>query len=278
MLIPSAWSKATGQARAPNGRELRIAVWGWGRDENAARKDAAERLQRVQERLRRGERFPQRYAYGARPLREEILQVLEDVNRTEPAAVVTRNGYGAQVLSSARLLFLDIDLPPPTLFHRLARLFGRTPPHEAALARLRTVLTQQGATFRIYRTASGFRVMGIDRAFEPAAAETAALMRATGTDPEYARLCIAQASFRARLTPKPWRCGVRAPPGEYPRSEREQRARYAAWLREYETASRKFATCRYLETIGRGRPKRDLARLLDLHDRTTRCDLTLPLA
>ena len=33
-----------------------------------------------------------------------------------------------------------------------------------------------------------------------------------GADPPYRRLCRTQKCFLARLTPKPWRCGVAKPP------------------------------------------------------------------
>jgi hypothetical protein len=103
-------------------------------------------------------------------------------------------------------------------------------------------------------------------------------MQATGTDPAFAHLCLVQRSFRARLTPKPWRCNTSLPPGQYPRLEGELQRRFASWLHEYEQASRNYATCRYLETVGNGSPKGDVRKLLELHDRSTRCDESLPLA
>jgi hypothetical protein len=58
----------------------------------------------------------------------------------------------------------------------------------------------------------------------------------------------------------------------------EGRRRFAAWLREYETAAAGYATCRYLETVGSGRPGSAAGRLVELHDRLTRCHDGLPLA
>jgi hypothetical protein len=272
MDIPRAWVRVSGDGRSPDGRTVPVSVWGWGDDEPRARTGAADRLQRILDRIRRGEPIPHRYGYGSRPLREEILQTFDD-------ALVTRNAYGAEVLNTARLLFLDIDLRPPTVGQRLRRMFGGASADDAALTTLRQTLQQYArATFRIYRTASGYRVMAIDRDFDPAAGETQELMRATATDPAFSQLCLAQRSFRARLTPKPWRCRSSPPPGEHPRTDGELRRRFASWLREYEHASARYATCHYLETIGTGRPTRDASRLQDLHDRTTRCRESLPLA
>jgi hypothetical protein len=60
--------------------------------------------------------------------------------------------------------------------------------------------------------------------------------------------------------------------------EGEQTRRFDAWLLDYERASRNFATCRYLETIGRGTPGGEAKQLVQLHDQATRCGERLPLA
>jgi hypothetical protein len=232
----------------------------------------------VLDRIRRGEPFPGEYSYGNRPPREEILQVL-DGTTSEPLAMVTRNRYGAQVLNAARLLFLDIDLPPQGFLQRVVRVFSAVSAENAALKKLREALQRYGrATFRIYRTAAGLRVMAIDRDFDPAGRDVLELMQATGTDPAFSRLCLAQRSFRARLTPKPWRCDSRLPPGQHPRPEGEPGRDFASWLAEYERASMRYATCRYLETVGGGSAKGGAKRLLELHDTVTRSSETLPLA
>jgi hypothetical protein len=183
------------------------------------------------------------------------------------------------VLNAAGLLFLDIDVEPATGVQRLLGAFGGASRAEAVLTGLRGALQEYGrAAFRVYRTASGFRAAAVDREFDPTGDDVQRLMQATGTDPAFARLCLAQRSFRARLTPKPWRCRRPLPPGRYPRADDEQRQRFAAWLREYESASARYATCRYVETIGSGSPRSALRGLLELHDRLTRCDDALPLA
>lgn len=280
MQIPRAWIKSSGTGRKPDGSQIPVATWGWGDDEGAARRSAADRLQRLMGRISRGEPFPRKYTYDSRPLREEILEVIDSDGSGRPEAIVTRNSYGAQVLNTARLLFLDIDLQPASLLQRLRRFFGsgQDNSEEAVLARLRVALTSYGrATFRIYRTASGFRVMAIDREFDPAGRDTQELMKATGTDPAFARLCTAQSCFRARLTPKPWRCGGPVPPSRHPRSD-DETAMFASWLAGYEKASAAYSTCRYIESIGNGRPRGSAGTMVELHDRFTRCNEPLPLA
>ena len=76
MEIPPYWVKAAGECLTRDGRRLGVAVWGWGRDRAAAGHEAAGRLQRLLERIRRGEPFPPAYAYGSRPRREEIVQTV----------------------------------------------------------------------------------------------------------------------------------------------------------------------------------------------------------
>ena len=279
MYIPKAWARDTREATLRDGRAVPISAWGWGDDQAGARAKAAERLQRALERIQSRKPFPHGYEYEGRPLREDVLQTLEAADSNATIGIVTRNRYGAHVLNAEQLLFLDIDLPSRGLFAWFRQLFSRATPEQRALVNLREALRNHGgATFRIYRTASGFRVMAVDRSFDPTSPETQDLMRVTRSDPAYARLCRSQKCFRARLTPKPWRCGVGKPPGEFPRSTRDEENAFAGWLREYEQASTRFATCRYLETIGSGRASGDTRRLQDLHDRVTRCEEPLPLA
>ena len=279
MHIPRIWSRVDAEVTSPERGVIPVVAWGWGDDEAAARREAEVRLGRLSERVRRGEPFPRGYEYGSRPIREEILETIG--SGAEPRAVLTRNRYGATVMNAARLLFLDVDLPEDAGSPGfLGKLFGAKAADVTVLEKLRASLAQSGkGAFRIYRTAGGFRAIATGREFDPAGSEAQALMKATDTDPWFVRLCLAQKSFRARLTPKPWRAGLKAPPGEFPREDPDVQRRFAEWLAEYEAASKQFATCRYLETVGKG----DMAgggdpELVELHDRMTRAKETLPLA
>ncbi len=281
MHIPRSWARASEECRTRDNRVLDVAVWGWGDDDTAAHREAASRLQRLLERIRRGDPFPSAYAYGSRPVREEILQRFDGSSAEELSAVVTRNRYGALVLNTARLLFLDVDLPAVSLRQRLRRLFSArsADPAEVALATLREALRRYGrATFRLYGTAAGLRAIAVDREFDPAGQDAQELMQRTGTDRSFMRLCVAQRSFRARLTPKPWRCDCSLPPGAHPRVDAALRQGFADWVCAYEAASKGYATCRYIETVGSGSPRRQSEELIRVHDRLTRCDDPLPLA
>lgn len=84
-------------------------------------------------------------------------------------------------------------------------------------------------------------------------------------------------SFRARLTPKPWRIGKAAPPGDSPREDERLRQAFEKWLQEYDRAAGSKATCQFVETIGSGTIHPEVAHIV-LHDERTRATSALPLA
>src|SRR5258706_14942710 len=98
MHIPRMWVRAAADVLTPDRRNLPLVAWGWGEDEAQARREAEGRLARLSERVRRGDPFPDAYASGSRPIREEILETFGD--GPEPRAVLTRNRYGATVLNA----------------------------------------------------------------------------------------------------------------------------------------------------------------------------------
>jgi hypothetical protein len=281
-LVPRHWAKADGSVTDPRGKLYRLAVWGWSNDSVADAVAAARRrLADVRARLAKGE-LRDGYAYGTRPLREEIVRSLGEPG-TAGEAVVTRNGYGALVLNTAQVPFIDVDCAdPPSGLRRLLRLRPRSPlrtPDEA-LARIRTACERRRRhAFRIYRTCAGFRVLVTDLILDPRSAAANDLLSDFSADEAFRRLCKLQGSFRARLTPKPWRVNLPRPPGEHPREQAETRAAFADWLTKYEAASERFATCRFLEPAGAGRAGADSRAIVEEHDRVTRAIAPqLPLA
>lgn len=257
-------------------------MWGWGDDAPAAQRCAEDRLERVIARVARSESLDKGYGYPGVPLREEVIETLGDgQDESGVRAVVTRNGYGAQVLNASNMLFLDVDREPSGS-GVFGRLFGKGKvgvTDSAGYRKLVDVLEREGgATFRIYETAAGLRVMAVDRLFDPLGETTGRLMRASGTDVNYARLCELQKSFRARLTPKPWRCGVGNPPGRHPRNDATDRRAFAGWLDAYQSAASSHATCRYLDSVGSGATLAALEPLIDLHDAMSGAYEQLPLA
>ena len=258
----------------------RVSVWGWSADSRAdADQHARQRLTALLDALRAGQGWPAGYTYGNRPRREQILEELTDRSGTTEA-FTTRTSYGSEVLNAGRALFVDVDVPAPTLKQRVARLFGSSAPLPEAttLSRIRDALaSERDGSFRIYRTAAGFRVLATDPVFLPASAQAERLMTAMGVDPSYLTLCRVQECFRARLTPKPWRCGMWDPPSRFPREPDDEPA-FSQWVADYERATHDKATCRLVEEVGWRRVHQDIEALVRLHDRKTRPETDLPLA
>jgi len=134
---------------------------------------------------------------------------------------------------------------------------------------------------RIYRTPAGLRVLVLHRLFDPNSRETAEFFHALRSDPIYIRMCVKQHCFRARVSPKPWRVGigdhVKPRPGIWPLPP-EKLARRQQWVAAYEAASRGYASCRYLETLGNGPEDPAAVKVRVLHDELSGALGSLPLA
>jgi hypothetical protein len=217
--------------------------------------------------------------YGTKDQLEETIQGL--LGTESPEIRITRNHYGCMVLNAARMLFIDVDVDEsfepagnPGKFAAVSETCW-----SQTLNDLRTVLSHESAEgFRIYRTAAGFRVLGTAREFAPGSYDTVRLMKATGTDADFVKLCRRQQTFRARLTPKPWRCGLRRPPNAFPRQTVVEQRHFADWLEHYDNACTNRATCQFLEHVGPAKVSHRLAPIIEFHDRQTRAYEALPLA
>ena len=201
-------------------------------------------------------------------------------------AVITRNSYGCRVLNTSKVMFVDIDLPEPKAgggFFK--RLFGkpeipRTDDAQAqAMTRIENWTRNNGAWgWRVYRTHSGLRLPATQGVMEAGSEESNAVFEALGADPLYRKLCKTQKCFRARLTPKPWRCGIRARPERWPWLAPKQEQRFHRWEAKYAECSARWATCRFLRQIGSRAIAPEVQTILRLHDEKTRAESNLPLA
>jgi hypothetical protein len=284
------WARDAGEAIGPGGQRLRVVARGWSNESlQAARALAGTRARRLAERLASGRPEPGRYLYGERPLPEPVLREFPDGAGGEPRAVVTRNAYGALVLNTRQLMFVDIDRTDPPairgadLLSGILSLFGKAAPatpkaESPVLADVQRVAEANGLGARVYRTAAGHRVIVTGSRLEAGSGPSEALLQQFGADPLYVRLCRLQQSFRARLTPKPWRCGLRVPPVSFPFDTPQAEGRFRAWEADYAASSARHATCRYLTAFGDSRIRADVEDLVRYHDRETRADTALPLA
>ncbi|HNE66995.1 MAG TPA: hypothetical protein PLE39_01345 [Anaerolineales bacterium] len=195
-------------------------------------------------------------------------QVLEEIN---PQAVITRNRYGAKVLNVASMMILDIDKPKLSLSGLFSKKDDKSKMYEMVEKLASSKYSQFG--FRIYETFQGVRVIVLGRDFDPRNAVTTAMMAEFNCDPLYTILCSKQECFRARLTPKPRRMGMKSMTIRFPREDTDLQTEN--WLSEYDRRSGDFSVCRFIGQAGAAAPTNDLVHL---HDELTGASIGRQLA
>jgi hypothetical protein len=203
---------------------------------------------------------------------EEVIDTFHDGSTV--LATITRNWYGALVLNTQKVLFVDVDLAPGQSFSGNAPSFAiqlaaaqRSPTvqqlrADALLERFDVVAEQNPELgFEVYRTAAGFRLIIISREFDPSETDTERIFKALDADPIYATLCEKQQCFRARISPKPWRIGMRT---EYLCSDDRR-----AWAYCYDKQAAEFAVCEYVRHHGRRSAPDTVQAIVELHERLT---------
>jgi len=232
------------------------------------------------------------YGYSDRPLREEIVQSIAGPSG-EMAAVITRNLYGALVLNTSRAMFIDVDFPQRQ--ESDAR-------EESALNKIHDWLAARpNIGLRVYRTCAGLRCLITNQTYDPTSSESVELLGGIGSDPLYVRLCKAQACFRARLTPKPWRLSADASPaqstwarllrigrsknrpiekapGGFPWLDPGQERRFRDWQSRYEALAVKYSVCRFVSHLGATTVLPEIQQIITLHDQRSGVAANLTLA
>jgi hypothetical protein len=284
MKIPKYWASRVQVVSQVDGPELRLASWQWSDVSlDEAQQKADLRLASLALKVAAGEEL-NRYGYGERPLREEITQPVSGSAGSE-IAVVTRNLYGALVLNTVNAMFIDIDFPEngagASAAAALKRMFGSRPPsvQDQYIQRIETWASRRpDLGIRVYRTYGGLRCLVTNQLFDPSRSDSIDILKSLDSDPLYVRLCKAQECFRARLTPKPWRCEMDTPPSRYPWADSASEAAFRQWQQKYEQASAQHATCKFVKQIGPNTIHPDVAPILALHDNVSGVTRELPLA
>lgn len=262
------WAEAISQSGNINAH-------GWSDDsQEAAQAHAQERLAKVIAQFEAGAppRTPSSVYYDVeRPPREEQTQVVEGEAGDGPAAIISRNSYGSLVLNTKGFALIDLDRDvQPSLIGSVISLFGGKTKQQEAEEKLKEKVGEwmllAKRRGRLYRTAGGFRLALIDRMEDPVSEESHQIMQDLGADPLYCKLCRGQESFRARLTPKPWRAGYANPPHRFPWASEMQQKQQRSWEGAYTKVRANFAVCELVEEFGRGPTEPLIARLLKLHD------------
>lgn len=277
-----------------------LTVWGSSNLSQAdAERDADERLAALIAAGGPG-RMDRLWYYPDRRLPEAVVREIHDGD--ELIGVITRNRYGAEVLNTDALFITDVDLPEPQRERPvrdqrgtslLGRLLGRgrsadsgTAPEpepaplmdEAAeLQRIDAVArSRPDLGFSVYRTRAGLRVLVTGAATAPDSADARELMEAMGSDGLYVLLCRVQRTYRARLTPKPWRLGIEAMQSGQ-QWQTPGVPQHEEWAGRYRAASAGHAVCRLIGRTGAAPSAREQL-LIDAHDEATGTATGLPLA
>lgn len=268
MHFPTHWVRESHQAHDRNGKPVTRTAYGWSTVSDAeASRVGRERARRAVEFAISGSTQRNEYGYGVDPAREELVDTL-DVGGL-PIAAITRNRYGALVLNTQRVLFADIDQRPTGGW--IKRLFSKAP--LAGDAMMETMRNWQATRprhgLRVYQTAAGFRVLFVEAQHAATDEATTTILRSMNADPLYVALCRRQGCFRARLTPKPWRCDAGLPGITFPYVDDEHERAQRSWEVQYAQRTSDYATCRLIGTIGSDARDPVVTAIVSLHDKRT---------
>lgn len=184
-------------------------------------------------------------------LHEQTLEIYQ--NSTSLDGVKTLNSYGAEILNCNRMLIVDVDLKEDGTDKCVVALSK-----EMALNQLKLVSQGTDLSWRIYRTAGGLRYVETSQEWCPYAQNTSRLMSLLYADPLYALLCKKQETFRARLTPKPWR-------SEIVDRNKDYRSDYHS-----QQSGSQEAVCELIAQIGKKEIFKPFKQLVDIHDSVTK--------
>ena len=230
---------------------------------------------------RYGDAVITRNAYGARCLNVPDLLIADVDFQTKPrlslrlgrelllmlagVSIVLLFGTGIAAIASALAIYLSGSYLNSLLQHRQTDSDA-----DRARQRVRSFIGKNPEwRLRLYRTPAGLRLIATHARMTATAEQTRAFFNAVGVDPIYARMCLNQHCFRARLSAKPWRIGIpdhlKPRPGVWPIRPERMAAR-EAWVKRYEREADAYAACRYEETLGEGSEDATLMALIELHD------------
>ncbi len=287
MKIPKYWARARYEGKDRIGKEHKFVASGWSFTSiQEAQSQASARAKRMFELITTG-RKPERYEYHDRPIREERLREIHD--RDTHIAVITRNRYGALVLNCTNVLFADVDFPHPAPLGFLDRLLLKVSRRRRKAAwtalvgaKIKEVegwaARNPDHSFRLYRTREGLRLLFTDRLYNPTGDETARILSELNADPMYVTLTRKQECFRARLTSKPWRCGISNPPNSFPWDGPEAEAKYRKWEDAYSQHDAGFKVCELIREFGFPADMGSIKTIVDIHDQETKIHATAELA
>ncbi len=234
---------------------------------------ANARIAQIAEIYKQSKTLPNKYLYSDKRLREPVIEEVHN-------SVISRNAYGCLVLNTADVMFVDIDFPEEKSSGFLNIFSSKSKDVQAETIAQIEAWSEANPQWgwRVYRTFAGLRLLATNGLFAPDSIETEAVFEALGSDPLYRVLCKVQKCFRARLTPKPWRCDMQAPTVRWPWASEEDANNFSDWQKTYEAEIKSYATCQLVKIIGNPNIHSSVQPIIDLHDKLTNVHTDLPLA
>jgi len=193
------------------------------------------------------------YSIVAEPVLQEVYY------RGQLQGFITLNRYDCEVLNCDRMMIVDVDIgsPHPDEIQDCAKSAQTVRTQRQAIAAVKSLTKQfPSLGFRVYRTRNGLRHICTAQPFDPLDPVTHQLMRKLYVDPLYARLCKFQSTFRARLTPKPWRID----------EEDTERFVYDRLTGLVFPESSNYAVCHLIAIIGNPKISCEFEPLIRVHD------------
>ena len=255
MIINRFWKRLQENAHIAR-KNFQIIAWGGSLiSPQHAEIKAHEKLKQISEKLADS---PENWDYGYfhRDIREPIIKEhLNDDDKQE--WVITRNRYGALILNCPQAMFVDIDFVPSGC------LFFGGKKKTDLIEDIKDVLDNIRLKASIYETAGGYRLLILNRLFDPDSSESQNILEYFKSDNLYAQLCHAQQCYRARLSPKPYRINVDTPEISVLNINDSTTQN---WVSHYEDQSQNFAVCRKIEDYGRGDIHEKIKPIQKIHD------------
>ena len=271
------WTRAKGTAHGRQGN-FDVTCYGYSNESlDDALAVAEKRAQSAANRLANNEVVQDDYYGGSNPMQEEVVE--EFTESGETTAIISRNRYGCLVLNTPDVFFADVDKkseskseqqnPIATLLNIFGVIQTEAPKStEEMLIENINSLCQSDPSLglRLYRTTNGYRIIVTSEIIPAQEPRSQQMLKSLQSDRLYMKLCRTQACYRARLTPKPWRCGSSRPPYRFPFDSSDQEQAYRNWQRDYDGAIDKFATCALIGHFGSEQIHPTASQIVRLHD------------
>lgn len=146
---------------------------------------------------------------------------------------ISRCHYGALIINTRNIFIADVDIKKDSKYPQLRSKEAYT---DYFIKMSRYLMND----FVLHETFGGFRVIMVSQTCNPKGKLSQAYMELFLADPLYAHNCIHQGCYRARLTPKPTRVGMKDFDKDLYKSE-------GKWLGDYSKNIKDFAVCRLKE-------------------------------